>query len=158
MFSKYRTDSFIVHSESKEKKHYPGFPMSQTEAIDKEKQYEIDMENSRRLLAEAREKRMLEQKAKKLNNKNRKKSISNTDTPKVEPKEAPAPVAAVVKEKDDVKRYNSKKDVSSDEESSDSDFEWKKSPQKSNKNKKKRKWNADSSDDEELGVVEVKGN
>ena len=50
MFSKNRTDSFIVHSESKEKKHYPGFPMSQTEAIDKEKQYEIDMENSRRLL------------------------------------------------------------------------------------------------------------
>merc|ERR1712110_462200 len=65
-----RTDSFLVHSESKEKKHYPGFPMSQTEAIDKEKQYGIDMENSRRLLAEAREKRMLEQKAKKLNNKN----------------------------------------------------------------------------------------
>ena len=103
---------------------------------------------------------MLEQKAKKLN-KNRKKSINNTqpDTPKVESKEAPAPVAAnVVKEKDDVKRYNSKKEISSDDESSDSDFEWKKSPQKSNKNKKKRKWNADSSDDEELGVVEVKGN
>ena len=164
-------DAFIVHEPPQRsvKKDYPELPIPQTEGIDKERQHKDDIAETKRRLEIARQKKMaekLKEKELKKQQRNRKSSISNPKSSSTETDD------------DDIKRYDSKrpdspppkKDKSEEkkpvvetkeESESGSDVEWQRtSKQKAvSKNKRSKKFSANLSSDEEeeLGIVEVKG-
>ena len=85
-------------------KSYPGFPLTETH-VDKEKQHELDTLETKRLLAERREKLKLEEKQKKeMKKKQNKNRNSSGSSPTKETKEISS-----ASEKDDVKRYETKR-------------------------------------------------
>jgi hypothetical protein len=151
--TKEKNDTFIVHEPRT--KVYPELTVSpQTEGIDKAKQHEDDIAETKRRLEEARQRKMAELKKNNQMKKIRKKSTSSKDF-------------SSSKDEEDIQRYDTvetetkpepspaRKVVEVDEDS-DSDIEWqRKSVSKRRKSARKRY--ASSSSDEELGVVEVKG-
>merc|ERR1712141_486829 len=130
-------DSFIVHSESpRSVKSYPGFPLTVTH-VDKEKQHELEMLETKRLLAERREKLKLEEKQKKEMKKkqNSKNRYSSGSSPTKETKEISS-----ASDRDDVKRYETKRG----DDDSGSDIEYQR-PLKVDKKRRR----VSSSDEEE---------
>ena len=117
--------------------------MSQTDHLDKDQLYALEKAQAMELLAKKREN------LKEVEESKKKRKKSTSETPNVKS----AKTITSVQKDTDIKRYDSKKNDSDDD--SGSDIEWKR--KNVNKSSKKRKRYASSSDEEELGVVEVKG-
>ena len=92
-------------------KSYPGFPLTETH-VDKDKQHELDRQETKRRLEERRERLKMEEKQKKelkkQNNKNRNSSGGSSSSPSKHPHGSSKEISSE-SEKDDVKRYETKR-------------------------------------------------
>merc|ERR1711874_615058 len=100
---------FIVHEPRKSQKIYPELPVPQTEGVDKERQHNDDIAETKRLLQLARQRKMDEMKKEKEMKRQRKKSTSKSSPNKLATQKSIADKtdSNSADSADDVKRYDS---------------------------------------------------